>query len=111
MHTTPKVALVTGATSGFGQATAARLSAQGFLVFGTSRAPLHNEASSFELLPLDVSSETSVQACVHTILGRTGRIDLLVNNAGFAKGARSKKPAWRMHGHSLKRMCSVCSAC
>jgi NAD(P)-dependent dehydrogenase (short-subunit alcohol dehydrogenase family) len=51
MHTTPKVALVTGASSGFGQATAALLAAQGFLVFGTSRAPAHNEASSFELLP------------------------------------------------------------
>jgi NAD(P)-dependent dehydrogenase (short-subunit alcohol dehydrogenase family) len=86
MHTTPKVALVTGASSGCGQATAALLAAQGFLVFGTSRAPAHNEASSFELLPLDVSSETSVQACVQTILGRTGRIDLLVNNAGFAQG-------------------------
>ncbi len=86
MHTTPKVALVTGASSGFGQATAALLAAQGFLVFGTSRAPAHNEASSVELLPLDVCSETSVQTCVQTILGRTGRIDLLVNNAGFAKG-------------------------
>jgi len=86
MNTTPKVALVTGASSGFGQATAALLAAQGFLVFGTSRAPAHNEASSVELLPLDVCSETSVQTCVQTILGRTGRIDLLVNNAGFAKG-------------------------
>jgi NAD(P)-dependent dehydrogenase (short-subunit alcohol dehydrogenase family) len=85
MHTTPKVALVTGASSGFGQATAALLAAQGFLVFGTSRAPLHKEASSVELLPLDVNSETSVQMCVQTILGRTGRIDLLVNNAGFAQ--------------------------
>lgn len=85
MNTTPKVALVTGASSGFGQATAALLTAQGFLVFGTSRAPLHNEASSFELLPLDVCSETSVQACVQSILGRTGRIDLLVNNAGLAQ--------------------------
>ena len=85
MNTTPKVALVTGASSGFGQATAALLAAQGFLVFGTSRAPAHNEASSFELLPLDVCSETSVQTCVQTILGRTGRIDLLVNNAGFAQ--------------------------
>ncbi len=45
MNTTPKVALVTGASSGFGLATAARLSAQGFRVFGTSRATLHNEAS------------------------------------------------------------------
>ena len=86
MHTTPKVALVTGASSGFGQATAALLAVQGFLVFGTSRAPAHNEASSFELLPLDVRSETSVQACIQTILGRTGRIDLLVNNAGYAQG-------------------------
>jgi hypothetical protein len=73
-------------SSGFGQATAALLTAQGFLVFGTSRAPAHNEASSFELLPLDVRSETSVQACIQTILGRTGRIDLLVNNAGYAQG-------------------------
>jgi NADP-dependent 3-hydroxy acid dehydrogenase YdfG len=46
MITTPKVALVTGASSGFGQATAALLAAQGFLVFDTSRAPAHNEASS-----------------------------------------------------------------
>ncbi len=85
MNTTPKVALVTGASSGFGQATAARLSAQGYRVFGTSRAPAHNEASSMELLPLDVTSETSVEMYVQTILDRTGRIDLLVNNAGFAQ--------------------------
>jgi NAD(P)-dependent dehydrogenase (short-subunit alcohol dehydrogenase family) len=98
MYTTLKVALVTGASSGFGQVTAARLSAQGFRVFGTSRAPAHNEASSVELLPLDVNSETSVQTCVQTILGRTGRIDLLVNNAGFAQGGaleeNSLEDAW-----------------
>ena len=81
-----RVALVTGASSGFGQATAALLAAQGFQVFGTSRAPAHSAAGSFELLPLDVCSETSVQTCVQTILERTGRIDLLVNNAGFAQG-------------------------
>jgi NAD(P)-dependent dehydrogenase (short-subunit alcohol dehydrogenase family) len=86
MNTRPKVALVTGASSGFGQATAARLSTQGFLVFGTSRAPVHYEDANFELLPLNVTSEASVEACVQTILGRTGRIDLLVNNAGVAQG-------------------------
>ncbi len=86
MRTLSRVALVTGASSGFGQATAALLAAQGFQVFGTSRAPAHNTAGGFELLPLDVCSETSVQTCVQTILGRTGRIDLLVNNAGFAQG-------------------------
>ena len=81
-----RVALVTGASSGFGQATAALLAARGFQVFGTSRTPAHSAAGSYELLPLDVSSETSVQTCVQTILERTGRIDLLVNNAGFAQG-------------------------
>src|SRR5260370_7688929 len=84
--TLSRVALVTGASSGFGQATAALLVAQGFQVFGTSRALAHSAAGSFELLPLDVCSETSVQTCVQTILERTGRIDLLVNNAGFAQG-------------------------
>src|SRR6266849_9782101 len=81
-----RVALVTGASSGFGQASAALLAAQGFQVFGTSRVPAHSAAGSFELLPLDVCSETSVQTCIQTILERTGRIDLLVNNAGFAQG-------------------------
>src|SRR5258708_37923724 len=85
MHTTRKGGVGTGGLSGFGQGTAALLAAQGFLVFGTSRAPAHNAASSFELLPLDVCSEASVQTCVQTILGRTGRIDLLVNNAGSAR--------------------------
>jgi NAD(P)-dependent dehydrogenase (short-subunit alcohol dehydrogenase family) len=84
--TLSRVALVTGASSGFGQATVALLAGQGFQVFGTSRAPAHNAPGSFELLPLDVCSETSVQTCVQTILERTGRIDLLVNNAGFAQG-------------------------
>jgi NAD(P)-dependent dehydrogenase (short-subunit alcohol dehydrogenase family) len=84
--TVSRVALVSGASSGFGQATAALLAAQGFQVFGTSRAPSHNATGSFELLPLDVGSETSVQTCVQTILERTGRIDLLVNNAGVAQG-------------------------
>src|SRR6266436_3726372 len=84
--TLSRVALVTGASSGFGQATAALLAAQGFQVFGTSRTPAHNTTGSVELLPLDVDSEASVQTCVQTILERTGRIDLLVNNAGFAQG-------------------------
>ncbi len=85
INTTPKVALVTGASSDLGQATEALLAAQGFRVFGTSRAALDHAASSYEVLPLDVRSEASIQACVQTILQRTGRIDLLVNNAGFAQ--------------------------
>jgi NAD(P)-dependent dehydrogenase (short-subunit alcohol dehydrogenase family) len=78
--TLSRVALVTGASSGFGQATAALLAAQGFQVFGTSRTPAHNTTGSFEPLPLDVDLEASVQTCIQKILERTGRIDLLVNN-------------------------------
>ena len=60
--TASRVALVTGASSGFGQATAAQLAAQGFQVFGTSRAPTPDSAGTYDMLPLDVGSETSVQA-------------------------------------------------
>src|SRR5713226_9103177 len=84
--TSSRVALLTGASSGFGQATAALLAKQGFQVFGTSRAPTPDSAGTYDMLPLDVGSETSVQACVQTILQRTWRIDLLVNNAGYAQG-------------------------
>src|SRR5215469_4783505 len=84
--TAQRVALVTGASSGFGQATAVLLAKHGFQVFGTSRAPERYPAGTYEMLPLDVRSETSVRASVETILQRTGRIDLLVNNAGYVLG-------------------------
>ena len=86
MITTPKVALVTGTSSGFGKATAALLAAQGFRVFGTSRGPAPSGFASYELLSLDVRSDLSVQECIETVLHRAGRIDLLVNNAGYALG-------------------------
>jgi NAD(P)-dependent dehydrogenase (short-subunit alcohol dehydrogenase family) len=78
-----QVALVTGASSGIGQATAELLAAHGFTVFGTSRIPDHR-ARSYTLLPLDVCSDASVEAAVRSLLDQTGRIDVLVNNAGYA---------------------------
>src|SRR5207249_3367386 len=78
------VALVTGASSGIGQATAERLSAHGFTVFGTSRAPREGKRS-YTWLPLDVRSDDSVQAAVQSLLAQAGRIDLLVNNAGYVQ--------------------------
>ena len=76
------VALVTGASSGIGRATAELLAAHGFTVFGTSRAPVQ-DTRSYTWLPLDVRSDDSVQAAVQTVLAQAGRIDLLVNNAGY----------------------------
>jgi NAD(P)-dependent dehydrogenase (short-subunit alcohol dehydrogenase family) len=79
-----QVALVTGASSGIGQATAELLSASGFIVFGTSRTP-EKLAGSYRWLPLDVRSDASVQAAVQSLLEQVGRIDVLVNNAGYSQ--------------------------
>jgi NAD(P)-dependent dehydrogenase (short-subunit alcohol dehydrogenase family) len=85
MKTQRKIALVTGASSGIGEATAERLVAAGYTVYGTSRrsARAGGARRSFTMLALDVTSEASVDAAVAEIVRRDGRIDLLVNNAGF----------------------------
>src|SRR6266516_1595858 len=79
-----KTALVTGASSGIGEATAERLAMAGYKVYGTSRRAAKARQRSFELLPLDVTSDESVEATIREVLRAEGRIDLLVNNAGFS---------------------------
>ena len=78
------VALVTGASSGIGKATSERLAAAGYNVYGTSRRPASPGVQPFEMLSLDVTSDESVETAVNTLLQSAGRIDLLVNNAGFS---------------------------
>jgi NAD(P)-dependent dehydrogenase (short-subunit alcohol dehydrogenase family) len=77
------IAIVTGASSGIGQATAERLAVAGYKVYGTSRRGAQSGQRSFELLPLDVTSDASVEAVVTEVIRVEGHIDLLVNNAGF----------------------------
>jgi NAD(P)-dependent dehydrogenase (short-subunit alcohol dehydrogenase family) len=76
------VALVTGASSGIGEATAERLAKAGYKVFGTSRRGVDAGERSFEMLSLDVTSDESVEAAVNEVTRLSARIDLLVNNAG-----------------------------
>jgi NAD(P)-dependent dehydrogenase (short-subunit alcohol dehydrogenase family) len=77
------VVLVTGASSGIGQAVARAFAAKGFEVFGTSRNPQRTEPiAGVELVTLDVTDAASVTAAVATVVKRAGRIDILVNNAG-----------------------------
>jgi len=76
-----KVALVTGASSGIGEATAQRLATAGYTVYGTSRRRAEAGQRSFEMLSLDVTSDESVQAAINEVMRSAGRIDLLVNNA------------------------------
>jgi NAD(P)-dependent dehydrogenase (short-subunit alcohol dehydrogenase family) len=78
-----KIAIVTGASSGIGQATAERLARAGYKVYGTSRRAAQSGQRSFEMLSLDVTSDASVEAAVTEVMRAEGRIDLLVNNAGF----------------------------
>lgn len=83
MNMNKSIALVTGASSGIGEATAHRLTAAGYKVYGTSRRGTRSNTRPFEMLPLDVTSDDSVEAAVSELIRLEGRIDLLVNNAGF----------------------------
>lgn len=78
-----KVILITGASSGIGKTLAETLHARGYQVFGTSRTPATLQSGKFEMLPLDVTDDESVVACVAQVLQRAGRLDVLINNAGY----------------------------
>ncbi|WP_035359875.1 SDR family NAD(P)-dependent oxidoreductase [Edaphobacter aggregans] len=78
-----RVVLITGTSSGVGQATARLLSQTQYKVFGTSRNPASAEIIlDVEMLSLDVRKDDSVLACVETVCSRGGRLDVLINNAG-----------------------------
>lgn len=77
------IALVAGAYSGIGQATAERLAMAGYRVYGTSRRGSDGFARAFQVLPLNVTSDRSVESAIGHLLRIEGRVDLLVNNAGF----------------------------
>lgn len=81
MITTPKVVLVTGGSSGLGWAMCQRLAALGHHVVGTGRKP-DKSPSGWQLISMDVTDDMSVARAIEDVIGRHGRIDVLVNNAG-----------------------------
>lgn len=81
-----KVALVTGASSGIGEATALRLKEQGCIVYAAARRVDRMRSlarAGIHMLKMDVTDDASVQAGVDAVTGGSGRIDVLVNNAGY----------------------------
>lgn len=76
-----KIVLVTGASSGLGQAIAQRLAAQGHTVFGTTRNP-SGDMGKVRMIALDVTDDVSVTNAIDEVIAAAGRIDVLINNAG-----------------------------
>ena len=86
-----KTAIVTGASSGIGRASAEALARAGFTVFGTSRKATGDGPDGVSMLVCDVTDDRSVASLVSAVLSKTGRIDLLVNNAGIGLQAGAEE--------------------
>ncbi len=91
-----KVALVTGASSGIGESIARRLLKDGFVVYAAARRLDRMTGlarAGARLVPLDLTEDRSIVAAVRSVLDESGRLDALVNNAGYgAYGALEEVP-------------------
>lgn len=76
------VAIITGATAGIGATTASALLRAGYQVFGTYRTAPVMKIPGIDYVACDVTDDEAVRAAVREVLAATGRVDLLVNNAG-----------------------------
>jgi NADP-dependent 3-hydroxy acid dehydrogenase YdfG len=112
-----KAVLITGCSSGIGEATARRLAQDGWKVYATARRPETIEdlrASGCETLALDVTDEQSMQAAVEHVINAEGAIGVLVNNAGYSQsGAVESLPLEQVRRQfetnvfGLIRMCQL----
>ena len=81
-----KVILITGGSTGIGLAAGKLLARQGHKVYGTSRDSSRfdkMEKEGINAIKLDVTSEESCKKCIKTIIEKEGKIDVLINNAGY----------------------------
>ena len=90
-----KVAIVTGSSSGIGLESVLLLARNGYITYATMRSPekdtsiktaVQKEGLPIRVVQLDVTDDSSVKNAVDHIISETGRIDVLVNNAGYGLG-------------------------
>ncbi len=86
MNMDAPVVLISGCSTGIGRALAIEFAARNWQVFVTARKPMAIDdlkATNVETSALDVTDEQSIKTCVDSVIARAGRIDMLINNAGF----------------------------
>ncbi len=112
-----KAALITGCSSGIGEATAERLLADGYTVYATARRTESIEqlaAKGCKTLALDVTNEDSMVAAVTAVTDAEGAVGVLINNAGYSQsGAVESVPLddvrrqFETNVFGLIRMCQL----
>jgi NAD(P)-dependent dehydrogenase (short-subunit alcohol dehydrogenase family) len=94
-ETNMPVTLISGCSTGIGRACAVHFASKGHRVYATMRNPgagedlmdlAHGESLDVRILPLDVNVQSSVDACLASIMGESGAVDVLINNAGILGG-------------------------
>lgn len=81
-----KIVLITGASSGMGKSTALILKNKGYKIYGAARRMEEMKdlkEKGISILPLDLTRDDSIVDCVETVIEREGKIDILINNAGY----------------------------
>lgn len=114
---TKRVALITGCSSGIGEATAARLAKGDWTVYATARKPETLEGlakAGCKTLALDVNNEDSMAAAVETVNNESGGVDALVNNAGYSQSGAAEtldlddvRRQFETNVFGLLRMCQL----
>ncbi|WP_245767125.1 SDR family NAD(P)-dependent oxidoreductase [Stigmatella erecta] len=106
-----KVVLITGASSSIGKACAELRTAEGHIVYGTSRRPSVTPTKC-RMLGMDVTRDDSVQRAVATVLTEVGNIDAVVNNAGYALAGSIERtpPSRRRSSNSTPTSWAPCAS-